>query len=330
MVGSRKLSDDEVEALLGGLEADKKQASVATFDPNEVREFKFGAEDLSLLGDYYALRLINEKIARYVRSVFLPMLRVLPRISSFPPEVKSFDEYSETCDNFASITNSRIEELRGNCLLVVQAPFISHLTNTYYGGSKVKALFETQGEFTATENRIIEIISEGMLTCLENAWKDLIDTKFDVQSREENIQLISFVDGEDTVIVCSFMVQLPQRDPMSFDIVYPLQTLKPISSQLRSRVQNEYAVDDRTWKQRLQNAVLSIPLTLSAELSRPKTTIGKLWKSKVGDTFIMPMTESVLIKVEGQSIFRADVGKVGANAAVSMKSRVTEERKNNV
>jgi len=69
---------------------------------------------------------------------------------------------------------------------------------------------------------------------------------------------------------------------------------------------------------------------LSAELSRPKTTIGKLWKSKVGDTFIMPMTESVLIKVEGQSIFRADVGKVGANAAVSMKSRVTEERKNNV
>ena len=330
MVGSRKLSDDEVEALLGGLEADKKQASVATFDPNEVREFKFGAEDLSLLGDYYALRLINEKIARYVRSVFLPMLRVLPRISSFPPEVKSFDEYSETCDNFASITNSRIEELRGNCLLVVQAPFISHLTNTYYGGSKIKALFETQGEFTATENRIIEIISEGMLTCLENAWKDLIDTKFDVQSREENIQLISFVDGDDTVIVCSFMVQLPQRDPMSFDIVYPLQTLKPISSQLRSRVQNEYAVDDRTWKQRLQNAVLSIPLTLSVELSRPKTTIGKLWKSKVGDTFIMPMTESVLIKVEGQSIFRADVGKVGANAAVSMKSRVTEERKNNV
>lgn len=330
MVGSRKLSDDEVEALLGGLEADKKQASVATFDPNEVREFKFGAEDLSLLGDYYALRLINEKIARYVRSVFLPMLRVLPRISSFPPEVKSFDEYSETCDNFASITNSRIEELRGNCLLVVQAPFISHLTNTYYGGSKVKALFETQGEFTATENRIIEIISEGMLTCLENAWKDLIDTKFDVQSREENIQLISFVDGDDTVIVCSFLVQLPQRDPMSFDIVYPLQTLKPISSQLRSRVQNEYAVDDRTWKRRLQNAVLSIPLTLSVELSRPKTTIGKLWKSKVGDTFIMPMTESVLIKVEGQSIFRADVGKVGANAAVSMKSRVTEERKNNV
>ena len=74
---------------------------------------------------------------------------------------------------------------------------------------------------------------------------------------EENIQLVSFVDGVDTVIVCSFMVQMPQQDPVSFDIVYPLQTLKPISSQLRSRVQNEFAHDDRTWKERLQNAVLS-------------------------------------------------------------------------
>ena len=182
-------------------------------------------------------------------------------------------------------------------------------------------------EFTATENRIIEIITDGMLLSMQSAWKDLVDTKFEIQSREENIQLISFVDGDDTVIVCSFMVQMPQHDPVSFDIVYPLQTLKPISSQLRSRVQNEYAVDDRTWKERLQNAVLSVPLTLSAELGRPRTTLGKLWRSKVGDTFTMALPENVLIKVEGQSVFRADVGKVGPNAAVSMKNRVRVSEK---
>ena len=51
MVGSRKLSNDEVEALLGGLESDEEQAVAKQFDPNEVREFVFGSEDLSLLGD---------------------------------------------------------------------------------------------------------------------------------------------------------------------------------------------------------------------------------------------------------------------------------------
>jgi flagellar motor switch protein FliM len=109
MVGSRKLSNDEVEALLGGLDGEEEQAVASQFDPNEVREFTFGSEDLSLLGDYYALRMINEKICRFTRSVFLPMLRIMPRISSFPPEVKSFDEYVESCDTFVSVTNNRIE-----------------------------------------------------------------------------------------------------------------------------------------------------------------------------------------------------------------------------
>ena len=47
MVGSRKLSNDEVEALLGGLEV-KKATTATQFDPNEVREFTFGSEPLSL------------------------------------------------------------------------------------------------------------------------------------------------------------------------------------------------------------------------------------------------------------------------------------------
>ena len=72
MVGSRKLSNDEVEALLGGLSTVAEPvADVDLFDTNAVRDFDFGSEDL-LLGDYYALRMINEKICRFTRSVFLP------------------------------------------------------------------------------------------------------------------------------------------------------------------------------------------------------------------------------------------------------------------
>ena len=62
MVGSRKLSNEEVEALLSGLDKEDQKSNQDQFDPNEVREFKFGTEDLSLLGDYYALRMINEKM----------------------------------------------------------------------------------------------------------------------------------------------------------------------------------------------------------------------------------------------------------------------------
>ena len=74
MVSTRKLSSDEVNALIEGLN-DGSEAPVDQSNSVDVRPFKFGADELSLLGDYYALRLINERFARMARSVYLPMLR---------------------------------------------------------------------------------------------------------------------------------------------------------------------------------------------------------------------------------------------------------------
>ena len=108
-----------------------------------------------------------------------------------------------------------------------------------------------------------------------------------------------------------------------------VSTLKPISSQLRSRVQNEFAHDDRTWKERLQNAILSIPLTLTAELGKPRTSLGKLLKSTEGDVFSMPTPEHVVVKIAGESVFHADIGKIGPNAAISMKKRISDNGEKN-
>ena len=120
MVSSRKLSSDEVDALIEGLQTDEGSSSNSDLsDSPNVRPFKFGSDDLTLLGDYYALRMINERFARFSRAVFLPMLRIQPRISSFPPEVKTFDEYTSGIESFMSLTASRLEELRGNMMLVM-------------------------------------------------------------------------------------------------------------------------------------------------------------------------------------------------------------------
>ena len=92
-MASKKLTSDEVNALMEGLQSSSQTgAAVDVATSNEVRPFAFGEDDLSLMGDYYALRLINERFARLVRSIFLPMLRLQPKINPFPPEVKTYDE----------------------------------------------------------------------------------------------------------------------------------------------------------------------------------------------------------------------------------------------
>ena len=320
MVSSRKLSSEEVDALIEGLQSDESSGSLSS-DVSEtanVRPYKFGSDELSLLGDYYALRLVNERFARQARSVFLPMLRILPRISSFPPEVKTFDEYSSGIESFMSLTSNR-----GNMLLVMDPNFISILTNSYYGG-QIEAIKEKRSEFTSTEERLIEIVSEGLNRMLERAWHDLMPITLTEQSREVNPQFASFVDNAEMVIICSFVVQLPGVDAATFDVIYPLQTLKPIASQLRSRVQSEVIDDDYTWKEKLERMVMEIPLNVSCRLSEPTVPMNKLLQTKTGDTFPIYVGDGIQVLIEDQLVFLSELGELSGQAAVNIKKRLSK------
>lgn len=323
MTSTRKLSTSEVNALIDGLQQEGTgggaEADVSA--SAEVRSFQFGSDDLSLLGDYYALRMLNERFSRLARSVFLPMLRIQPRISSFPPEVKTFDEYIADVENFLSLSISKIEELRGSMMLVLNPSFISILTNSYYGG-KISTLKNRRNEFTTTEERVIELVNEGLNEALQEAWKDLTRITIHHSTREVNPQFASFVDGGDMVIICSFVVQLPNVEAATFDIIYPLQTLKPIASQLRSRVQTDMVDDDKSWRERMEQAVLEIPLKVVARLGEPTVSMGKLITLKQGDSFPMQINDGVDVLLEDNIIFTGEIGEINGQAAVKLTSQV--------
>ena len=320
---SRKLSSEEVNALMEGLKSGDLSASTTIKDGKEIeyKTFQFGSDDLSLLGDYYALRLINERFARTVRSVFLPLLRVQPRISSFPPEVKSYEEYSSGLDAFMSMTNSRIDELRGSMLTVLPQNFVNLCTSSRYGG-KLEVSETNRTEFTSTEEKIIEVVNEGIAKVLEQSWKDLTPITIKFHSREQNPQFAAFVESSDLIIVCSFVMQLPKVDSMSFDIVYPLQTLKPVSSLLRSRVQSDVVETNLSWRDKLEKAVLEVPLKVQSNLSEPVVSMSKLLRIKEGDTLNINVDDTVDFYVSNQKYFKAEMGEVKGNASVKLTKRL--------
>ncbi|GIR62056.1 MAG: flagellar motor switch protein FliM [Alphaproteobacteria bacterium] len=319
---SRKLSSEEVSALMEGLKSGEINSGDGLNNDIEVTSFTFGSDNLELMGDYYALRLINERFARMVRGIFLPMLRLQPKINPFPPEVKTYDEYSAGLENFMSLTTSRIEELKGSMLLVMDPSFISILTNCYYGG-KLASLPLKKAEFTATEERIIEIVSDGIGRALENAWKDLMPISIKNVGREINPQFATLVESSDSVIICSFVIQLPNVDSASFDVIYPLQTLKPIASLLRSRVNSDVVEDDKTWRERLQNSVLNVPLPVSAILSEPKVKVSQMVNFKKGDLLQLGPVEGVDFLVDKKILFKAEIGESNGQAAISLKNRIS-------
>ena len=319
-MSSRKLTSEEVDALMEGLQASDYEVQADVADSSDVRAFQFGQDDLSLMGDYYALRLINERFARHARGVFLPMLRLQPRISPFPPEVKTFDEYCEGIDNFMNLNISRMEELRGPMLLTLGPKFISTLTASFYGGS-IYQPDQKRTEFTNTEDRVIELVHEGLSECLSVAWTDLMPITLSNQGREVNPQFASFVDGSELVIICAFLIQLPNGDSVNMDVVYPLQTLKPIATQLRSRMQSD-TNDDVSWRERMEHAILNVPLNVTAFLGKPVMSMGQLIRLQTGDVVPIQVNEGIELRVEDNPIFLADIGEVSGQAAVSLTKRI--------
>ena len=319
-MSSRKLTSEEVDALMEGLQASDYEVQADVADSSDVRALQFGEDDLSLMGDYYALRLINERFARHARGVFLPMLRLQPRISPFPPEVKTFDEYCEGIDNFMNLNISRMEELRGPMLLTLGPKFISTLTASFYGGS-IYQPDQKRTEFTNTEERVIELVHEGLSECLSAAWTDLMSITLSYQGREVNPQFASFVDGSELVIICAFLIQLPNGNSVNMDVVYPLQTLKPIATQLRSRMQSD-TNDDVSWRERMEHAILNIPLNVTAFLGQPVMSMGQLIRLQTGDVVPIQVNDGIELRVEDNPIFLADIGEVSGQAAVSLTKRI--------
>ena len=50
---------------------------------------------------------------------------------------------------------------------------------------------------------------------------------------------------------------------------YIFADLKPIAAQLRSRLQADVSEDDHTWREKMERAVLNIPLTVTGRLGQP-------------------------------------------------------------
>ncbi len=314
-MSTRKLSNEEVSALIDGLNDGSLDVGTGVGDVREYRPFVFGADDAGLLGDLYTLRLINERLGRQMRSVLLPMLRFSPRISTLPPETRKFENYLMGVDSFLSLNTARVDALKGTILMTIPPRLVSILVNTFFGGNGDSPVTRAS-EFTPTEERVIQIVVDGSLRALEDAWRDIYPVNFEFMNSEMNPAFTSFVEGSDQVVVCSFVVQLPFSNPATIDILYPLQVLKQVAPLLRSKIQRVGDGRDEAWERKLREGLLAVELNFSPRLAEPVTNIGELLNIKAGSIIEIPAFEQVKIYVEGQPLFNATIGERDGKMAV--------------
>ena len=299
MANTRKLSNEEVKALLEGLQSgaiDVGKTSEVKYEP-----YQFGGSNLELLGD-----------------VLMPMLRFEPRINAMPPETITYETYFKKLDPFLSLTTARVDALKGTILITMPSRLISILVQSYFGG-KGDAQATRQNEFTPTEERIIQIITDGILRALEDSWKEIFPCEFELINNETNPAFASFVETHDLVVVCSFVLQLPFSKPVSIEVVYPLQSFKQIAPLLRSKIQRTGEGTDVEWERRLREALMGVPISFVPRLAEPTVSLPELLRLHVGMVIEIPAFEEVDCYVEGRELFTGIIGEQDNKMAVRIK-----------
>jgi len=319
MSSELNLSKEEIEALQAGI-ADGSIASGAGVMPDGViAPWSFDSGDEREFGDLHALHMLNERLARGMRQVFQPMLRVAPKVDCGLTSLESFGSYAEGFEDFLSLTIVRMEPLRGHGLVVMKPDLIGAIVDAYYGG-KGEPPAVRASEFTAAEDRVQQSLLGRLFAQLDAAWADIFHLQFSRISSESHPQFLSFLETNDMVVVTRFLVHLPRGGTSAVDVVYPLNALKPLMPLLRLRVITEQSETDPGWKGRLKSALLDVELPVRSILAEPTLSLKAIMALKVGDVVPIHVPEELHMLVEKTTFGIGAPGEANGNAALKIRS----------
>jgi len=202
------LSQDEIDALLHGVDDDEIDTINDFEHSGETRPYDFNSEDRIVRGRMPTLEMINERFARYLRISLFNMLRRSSEISVGGIRTLKFNEYTHTLFVPTSLNLMKMSPLRGTALFVVEPTLVFILVDNFFGGEgKFHAKIEGR-EFTPTERRIIHLFMNLCFADLTKAWEPVLNLEFEFKSREVNPQFANIVSPSEVVVVSTIHIEL--------------------------------------------------------------------------------------------------------------------------
>src|SRR5690606_31683310 len=142
------LDQDAIDALLDGL----NEGSVDTRpqepeDPAAVRVYDFSTQTRIVRGRMPTLEMINERLARSLRTSLFRMLRRSPEVEVLGISTPKYADYVPTLKVPTSLNQIRFHPLTGTGLLIFEAGLIFTIIDALFGGRGRHAKIEGR-EFT--------------------------------------------------------------------------------------------------------------------------------------------------------------------------------------
>lgn len=311
------LSQEEVDALLKGVNGDQDEAS-APEDSTGIRPYNLATQERIVRGRMPTLEIINERFARLLRIALFNFLHRSAEVSIGPVRVSKYSEFIRNLVVPTNLNLIHIKPLRGTALMVFDPNLVFLMVDNLFGGD---GRFHTRVEgrdFTQTEQRIIQRILGIVFETYAKSWEPVYPVEFEYIRSEMNTQFANIATPNEVVVSTTFTIELgPVSGEMHFCTPYSM--IEPIRDILTSSLQGETLEMDKRWIRLMTQQIQTAEVELVADLGTAKSTLGEILNMKVGDIISLNVPEIVAAKVDGVPVMECSYGKFNGQYALRVE-----------
>jgi flagellar motor switch protein FliM len=323
-MGAEILNQDEIDALLRGVDDGAVPTVPPPETPGEVRVFDIATQVRLVRGRMPTLEMINDRFARQFRIGLFNMLRRTAEISVAPVRVQKFSEYTQNLHVPSSLNLIRLNPLRGTALLVLDATLVFAMVDNFFGGSGRYAKIEGR-EFTMTEGRIIQMVVRQAFADLTEAWNIVTNINLEYLNSEINPHFANIVSPSEVVVVTSFKVEL-EGGGGELHVTMPYAMIEPIRDQLDSGVQSDRMERNDSWTHALREEIEEAEVEIVPVLGKSSLSVGRLVDLKPGDIIPCDFDGHVTLYAEGVPVLRGSYGASRGQQAVKVTQRISRHK----
>lgn len=300
------LSQDEVDALLKGVDGDGEEAKPES-DTGAIRDYNMATQERIVRGRMPTLEIINERFARLLRIELFNFLRRTVEVSVGPVRIIKYSDFIRNLVVPTNLNLIQMKPLRGNALMVFDPTLVFLVVDTMFGGD---GRFHTRIEgrdFTQTEQRIIQRILNIVFETYSKSWEPVYPVQFEFMRSEMNTQFANIATPNEVVVAITFNVEL---GPASGEIhlCIPYSMIEPIRDMLSSTLQGEVLGTDKRWVKLMTQQVQAAEIEIVADLAKTKMQLGEVLNMKVGDVIPLQIAEEIEGQVDGIPVMLCKYG----------------------
>lgn len=311
------LSQDEIDALLDGVDNGSVSATVHQKGTGEVRDYDLASQEGVIRGRVPALDIVSDSFIKESKNSWFNLFQDEVEFEPKGLAVQKSSEYLESLPIPSSMTVYSAQGLKGHGMVVLDAALVNTVIERIFGGTGTGENQIKGREFTETELRIIRRLVGQVFQDLKIAWSLIVPIEFSYVKTEMNPAFLGIAKGSDILLINSYKVEMFGKES-SLSIVYPYRMFEPIKEKLYSGVSSGDESGNPLLISKLKKEILNVPVELQAILTETNISLKAIMQMKVGDVIPFKLPEFSTLFVEGSPAFKTTYGNYEGNLAIKI------------